>query len=82
MKRIKQTRIKDTQVSEFLRKDLGEDLSRSGSGILLSPKSKQKLTSIFIDPALVDKLKQKAMKRGLGYQTMLKTIVYEHIDEY
>jgi predicted DNA binding CopG/RHH family protein len=27
-------------------------------------------------------LRKKAAKRGLGYQTMLKMIVREHLDEY
>jgi predicted DNA binding CopG/RHH family protein len=39
-------------------------------------------TSILLPPELVAKLREKAAKRGLGYQTMLKLIVHEHIDEY
>lgn len=73
---------KDAQIAEFLSKDLGDDLRRSGSGVMIRPKMKQRLTSIFLDPMLVSKLKEKAEKRGLKYQTMLKTIVYEHVDEY
>jgi predicted DNA binding CopG/RHH family protein len=33
-------------------------------------------------PALVEKLREKGAKRGLGYQTMLKMFVTEHVDEY
>ncbi len=39
-------------------------------------------TSIFLDPAIIEKLRSKAEKRGIGYQTMLKIIVHEHVDEY
>jgi predicted DNA binding CopG/RHH family protein len=35
-----------------------------------------------LEPALIDALPRKAAKRGLGYQTMLKVIVREHLDEY
>ena len=73
---------KDPQITEFIKRDLGNDLQRSGIGIVIRPKTKQKLTSIFLDPELVVKLKSKAEKRGLKYQTMLKAIVYEHVDEY
>jgi hypothetical protein len=37
---------------------------------------------IFLDPAIIEKLRSKAEKRGIGYQTMLKIIVHEHVDEY
>jgi len=37
---------------------------------------------ILLDDDLVRKLRAKAAKRGLGYQTMLKMIVREHLDEY
>jgi len=39
-------------------------------------------TSILLDPAIIGKLKQKAGARGIGYQTMLKIIVHEHVDDY
>jgi predicted DNA binding CopG/RHH family protein len=39
-------------------------------------------TSILLNPALVAKLKEKADRRGIGYQTMLKIIVAEHVDDY
>jgi predicted DNA binding CopG/RHH family protein len=35
-----------------------------------------------LDPALVEKLRKKRAKRGLGYQTLLELIVAEHVDEY
>jgi predicted DNA binding CopG/RHH family protein len=35
-----------------------------------------------LEQDLIDKLRKKAAKRGLGYQTMLKVIVREHVDEY
>ena len=39
-------------------------------------------TSIVLEQDLVDKLREKGAKRGLGYQTMLKLIAREHVDEY
>jgi predicted DNA binding CopG/RHH family protein len=35
-----------------------------------------------LDEDLVEQLRVKGAKRGLGYQTMLKMIVREHLDEY
>ncbi|MFA5140208.1 MAG: hypothetical protein WC728_13335 [Elusimicrobiota bacterium] len=39
-------------------------------------------TSILLAPEIIHKLKEKAGKRGIGYQTMLKIIVHEHVDDY
>ena len=70
---------RDRQVSEFERRDLGTDIRRSGSARLVR---KTIPTSIVLEPNLIAKLRRKGAKRGLGYQTMLKLIVREHIDEY
>jgi predicted DNA binding CopG/RHH family protein len=35
-----------------------------------------------LGPDLVEPLREKGAKRGLGYQTMLEVIVREHLDEY
>lgn len=35
-----------------------------------------------LDRGLVEKLREKGAKRGLGYQTMLKVIMREHVDDY
>lgn len=72
--------IKDAQLSEFGRHDLGDDIRASRAGRLLRRRAKP--TSILLDEDLVRKLRQKGNKRGLGYQTMLKIIVREHLDEY
>ena len=69
----------DAQVKEFERRDLGEDIARSGSGKLLR---RSRTTSITLDHNLIEKLRAKGAKRGLRYQTMLKVIVMEHLDEY
>ena len=39
-------------------------------------------TSILLKKELIEKLRAKAAKRGIGYQTMLKIIVFEHVDGY
>jgi predicted DNA binding CopG/RHH family protein len=41
-----------------------------------------KPTSILLEPDLIETLRRKGAKRGLGYQTMLKLVVREHLDEY
>ena len=75
-------KIKDAQLAEFERKDLGEDLKKSGQGVVIKPRVRQKLTSIFLDPSLVVTLRAKAERRGMRYQSLLKMIVYEHLNEY
>lgn len=70
---------RDLQVEEFERKDLGDDILAAGG---LRPIRKTLPTSIVLEQDLIDKLRKKAAKRGLGYQTMLKVIVREHVDEY
>ena len=69
----------DAQLKEFERRDLGEDIARSGSGKMLR---RSRTTSITLDHNLIEKLRAKGAKRGLRYQTMLEVIVMEHLDEY
>ena len=80
MKKGRLHKSKDAQLDQFEKRDLGGDLKKSGQGLVV--RTRQRLTSIFLDPFLIEKLKVKAQKHGLKYQTMLKTIVYEHVDEY
>ncbi len=72
-------RRRDPILNEFDTKDLGDDIARSKAGVWIRPKL---ATSILLSPAIVAKLKQKGEKRGIGYQTMLKIIVHEHVDDY
>ena len=75
------TRSVDLQLQEFDKRDLGDDIRRSGTGRVVRPPP-AKPTSILLDEDLVERLRQAGAKRGLGYQTMLKMIVREHLDEY
>jgi len=70
---------RDLQVREFVGRDLGKDIRAAG---VLRPIRKTLPTSIVLEQDLVDKLREKGAKRGLGYQTMLKLIAREHVDEY
>lgn len=73
---------KDAQLEEFEARDLGADIHTSGvRPVVIRPKTPQP-TSILLEKDLVEQLRIKAAKRGLGYQTMLKLIVREHLDEY
>ena len=78
----KRRNTSDTQVSEFKRRDLGRDIKKSQSAVVIRSKLRQLPTSILLAPTIVDKLKEKANSRGIGYQTMLKIIVHEHVDDY
>lgn len=71
---------KDKQLAEFSKKDLGHDIQHSKSAIKVMPKSK--LTSILLPELLIEKLRDKAEHRGIGYQTMLKIILTEKVDQY
>ncbi len=72
---------KDAQLEEFETRDLGEDIRTSAvRPIMVRPKTRP--TSILLDKELVQQLRTKAAKRGIGYQTMLKMIVREHLHEY
>ena len=77
----KTDRRKDAQLAEFETRDLGADIRRSRVKTVVI-RAKPHPTSILLDADLVDRLREKAAKRGLGYQTMLKVIVREHLDEY
>jgi predicted DNA binding CopG/RHH family protein len=80
-RKITRIRRSDAQLREFERRDLGDDVRASGvRPVVVRPKSRP--TSIVLEPDLVARLREKAAKRGLGYQTMLKVIVREHLDEY
>jgi predicted DNA binding CopG/RHH family protein len=73
-------RVVDAQLAEFERRDLGDDMRAAGTARVIWPRARA--TSIVLEPALIDALRRKGAKRGLGYQTMLKVIVREHLDEY
>jgi hypothetical protein len=66
--------------AEFERRDLGEEIRASRARRLLRRRAKP--TSILLDNGLVKKLREKGAKRGLGYQTMHKLIMREHLDDY
>jgi len=73
--------VQNAQLEEFETRDLGTDIRTSGvTPVVISPKSQP--TSILLDEDLVKQLRTKAAKRGVGYQTMLKIIVREHLDEH
>ena len=77
---VARRRTRDAQLEEFERRDLGEDMRAAGTGRFVYPRARA--TSIVLEPDLIDALRRKGAKRGLGYQTMLKVIVREHLDEY
>lgn len=81
MKRRPPKEKRDPVLEEFLTRDLGEDIRAAGSGVVIR-RPRQLPTSIFLPAQTIEKLRRKAAKRGIGYQTMLKIIVHEHLDEY
>ena len=74
-------RGKDAQIAEFEARDLGADIRESAAAFVVR-RAPSRPTSIVLEEDLVAKLRKKGAKRGLGYQTMLKLIVREHVDDY
>ena len=79
-KKSKPRETSDAQVREFEKRDLGTDVRESGAAYLVRPHTRP--TSILLDDELIAQLRAKGARRGLGYQTMLKMILREHLDEY
>jgi predicted DNA binding CopG/RHH family protein len=77
-----QQRKHDRQVREFEKRDLGKDIENRRSAVVIRPRKRSLPTSILLDQPLVAKLKEKAEGCGIGYQTMLKIILHEHVDDY
>jgi uncharacterized protein (DUF4415 family) len=73
---------RDATLREFEERDLGDDIAAAGAARMIRPQRATMPTSIVLERDLVEKLRKKGAKRGLGYQTMLKVIVREHVDEY
>ncbi len=66
---------------EFEKKDLGESLERfHAAGRWVKPKTRP--TSIALPQETIQILREKAARKGIGYQTLLKMIVQEHLGEY
>jgi len=80
-KKSKAPKPNDEQLEEFETRDLGKDIEASGLKPRLLQRRSQ-ATSILLPTELIDKLREKAAKRHIGYQTMLKIIVAEHLEEY
>lgn len=79
--KTKRHKVKDAQLEEFETRDLGADIRASGvTPVVIRPQGRP--TSILLEPDLIKQLREKGGKRGLGYQTMLKLIVREHLHEY
>ena len=67
----------DLQVQEFEQRDLGKDIKK-----LAMIKPRKIATSIVLDPVMIARLQNKARRRGIGYQTMMKIIVAENLSHY
>lgn len=68
-------------LEEFEKKDLGSTLHEFRSaGRWIKPRTKP--TSIALSEETIQALRQKASQKGIGYQTLLKMIVQEHLNEY
>lgn len=79
MKKSSKKPPQDHQVNTFEKEDLGIAVRTSRSAIKVT---KSHPTSILLPTFLVEKLKEKGKKRGIGYQTMLKIILSEQVDRY
>jgi predicted DNA binding CopG/RHH family protein len=72
-------RRRDTALHQFVTRDIGDDIRKAGTARLVRP---QRATSILMPSDLLAALKVKAEKKGIPYQTLMKMIVREHLDEY
>lgn len=73
--------LDSTALEEFERKDLGDSLREfKSAGRWVKPKTKP--TSIALSEETIQTLREKAFRKGIGYQTLLKMIVQEHLNEY
>lgn len=73
-------RSRDKQLDEFEKNDLGSGVKKSRSALVVLPKSR--LTTILLPDKMIHELRQKASRRGIGYQTMLKIILSEQMRRY
>jgi hypothetical protein len=80
--KINRARVKDAQLEEFETRDLGADIRTSGVTPVVIRSKRQPPPSILLERDLVEQLRDKGSKRGLGYRTTLKLIVREHLHEY
>lgn len=78
-KKSKQTGAKILR--EFERKDLGSAL-RAFKAEGRWVKARTRPTSVALSEETIEILRQKASRKGIGYQTLLKMIVQEHLKEY
>jgi predicted DNA binding CopG/RHH family protein len=67
----------DATLEDFARRDQSAVVA-AGSVLHV----RQRATSIKIPEALLAALKARAAKKGIPYQSLLKMIVTEHLDEY
>ena len=81
MKVLKKKTKTSASLRAFETKDLGKTLKEfKSAGRWVKPKTKP--TSIALSEETVTILREKASHKGIGYQTLLKMIVQEHINEY
>ena len=76
----------ENQVEKWLDEtDLAESIT-SGVRIDLSKKAGRpqigEKISVTIPPVLIEKIKEAALKRHIGYQTMLRIILAENVQKY
>ena len=75
-------RKNDEQLREFERRDLGGDIRQSGVARVV--RRRTRATSILLEDDLMAALRKEGRETLVprSYQTMLKMIVREHLDEY
>lgn len=72
---------KSKKTGKFETTDLGETLKRHKDiGRWVKPRTRP--TSVALSEQTVQTLREKAARKGIGYQTLLKIIVQEHLNEY
>ena len=68
-------------LEKFEKQDLGDSLRAfRNEGRWVKPKAKP--TPILLPARTIEALREKASRIGIGYQTLLKRIVQEHLNDY
>lgn len=75
--------MKDSMLEEFEKSDLSSTLKKyKHIGRWLVPGKKDEVTMIALDPKNFRLLKNKASKKGISHQNLLRQIVQDHLKEY
>ena len=69
--------VRDATLREFKARDLGTDITSSGTAVVVRP---QRPTSILLSDELKAALRKRGQELGVGYQTAAKMILVRYVN--